>query len=315
MRTFINMKKTFTLLLLAGISVSCFAQKTLLRLNLSKDSTYYLNHNVSMTIEQDIQGHKQVISSIIKGRTSHKVVSIKDTIYELDVRYENVAMTISLGDKTLMDVNTEDKDKQDIFSKLMSGILNRSINVFISNSGKILEIKNSENLYKGMFDNFPQVSEEQKAKLLKQMQDSFGDKALKSNFQDAFTMYPVNAIGVNDKWAATNILNSIIVAVIKTNYTMKEPTDRDFVIHGDATIQKVGQESDYKEVNGLPIKVENITGVSSADYKVDKKTGWINYARVSKDVKADMDVKDNPKLPGGAVIPMSINVAFTMSSK
>jgi hypothetical protein len=309
------MKRTFTLLLLAGISVSCFAQKTLLRLNLSKDSTYYLNHNASMTIEENIQGQKQVISTLIKGKLSHKVVSIKDTVYELDVRYENLAMTVAMGDRTMMDVNTEDKDKQDIFSKLMSGILNKSITVFISNSGKVLEIKNSENLYKGIFDNFPQVSEEQKGKFLKQMEDSFGDKALKSNFQEAFAMYPANKIGVNDKWVATSTLNSIIVAVITTNYIMKEPTDKDFVIHGDATIQKTGQEADYKEINGLPIKVENIAGVSSADYKIDKKTGWISYARVSKDVKAEMDVKDNPKLPGGAIIPMSINVAFTMSNK
>lgn len=309
------MKRTFALLLLVGISVSCFAQKTLLRLNLSKDSTYYLNHNVSMTIEQDIQGHKQVISTIIRGKISHKVVSIKDTVYELDVRYQSLAMTLVIGERTFIDVNSDDKDKQDIFSELLSGMLNKPITVFISNSGRVLGIKHPENFYTEMLDKFPQLTEEQKVKFKKQMEDNFGDNALKASYQDAFTMYPVNAIGVNDKWMATNTLNSVIVAIIKTNYIMQAPTDKDFVIHGDATIEKTGPETDYKEVNGIPIKVENITGVSSADYKVDKKTGWIDYARVSKDVKADMDVKDNPKLPGGAIIPMSVGVAFTMSSK
>jgi hypothetical protein len=309
------MKKTFTLLLLVGISVSCFAQKALLRLNLSKDSTYNMSYNVSMTIEQNIQGHKQVVSSIIKCKISHKVVSIKDTIYEFDVRYQSLAMNIVIGDKTIMDVNSDDKDKQDIFSKLMSGILNKPITVLISNSGKVLDIKHSENLYSGIFDSLPQVTEEQKAKFLKQMEDSFGDKALKTNFQDAFTMYSAKPIGVNDKWVATNTLNSMILATIKTNYTMLQPTDKDFVIHGDATIQKMGEETGYKEINGIPLKMENIAGVSSADYKIDKKTGWIDYGKVSKDVKADMDVKDNPKLPGGAIIPMSVNIAFTMSGK
>ena len=309
------MKSTFTLLLLIGISMSCFAQKTLLRLNLSKDSTYYLNHNVSMTIEQNIQGHKQVISTIIKAKISHKVISIKDTIYELDVRYQSFAMTLVVGDKTVMDVSSDDNDKQDIFSKLMSGILNKPIAVFISSSGKVLNIKHSDDLYSGIFDKFPQISEAQKAKFIKQMEDNFGDNALKSSYQDAFAMYPVNAIGVNDKWIATTTLNSVVVAIIKTSYIMQAPTDKNFVIHGDATIEKTGPETNYKEVNGIPIKVENIAGVSSADYKINKKTGWIDYARVSKDVKADMDVKDNPKLPGGAIIPITVNIAFTMSSK
>jgi hypothetical protein len=44
----------------------------------------------------------------------------------------------------------------------------------------------------------------------------------------------------------------------------------------------------------------------SADFIVNKKSGWIVEARINQDVKGTAQIKDNPKIPGGMSIPMSI---------
>jgi hypothetical protein len=267
-----------------------------------------------MTIIQNIRGQQQIVSTIISGKVSHKVTAVKDSIYELEVVYESLAMNLIIGDKNIIDVNSDDKDKQDMISKIFSSILHKAITVVINKGGKVLEIRNSDNLYSGMFDNFPQLTEAQKAQFKNQLQQSFGDNAFKASFQDAFAMFPNTAVGVNDKWVTTTTMESVILAAITTNYAMKDITNDMFIIHGDATIHSTG-DAGYKEINGMPMRVDNVNGTSSADYKVNKTTGWITYARVTKDLKADMVIKDNPKTPGGITILVVANIAFTMSNK
>src|SRR5476651_1484926 len=157
------MKKTLTLLLVIGAAFSCYAQKAKIQLNLKQDSTYYLNQNSSLIMTQDIQGQQQVITMVITCLAAHKVTAVKDTTYELTVQYENIGMKMQMGENTLMTVDTKNKDSQDIFTKVMLGMLHKPVIVIITKSGKVLEIRNIGNLYAGMFDGFPQIPDAQKA--------------------------------------------------------------------------------------------------------------------------------------------------------
>src|SRR3569833_1869597 len=226
------MKRTLTLLLLLA-GVTGYAQKNKLQLNLKQDRRYYLNTQANLTITQDIPGQKQVITTLIGGKAAHKVVAIKDTVYELAMQYESLSIEMEIGGKRMMSINTELKG-DDIMSKIMATILHKPITVFLSRTGKVLNIIYTDNLYNGMFDAFPEIAADKKAQLKAQMQKSFGGENLKNNFQDAFAVLPQKPVGVNDAWAGITNMKTVAAAKITTAYFLKDVTDRAYVIHGEA---------------------------------------------------------------------------------
>jgi hypothetical protein len=299
------MKKTLGLLLIISTAVTCYAQKTKIVLNLKQDSTYYLSQNSTLTIDQAIPGHDQVITTVITGLMAHKVIAVKDTTYDLAVEYENIGIKMQMGGNDLMSVDTKNKDSQDIMTKVMLGLLHKPIIITITTAGKVLEVKNIDNLFAGLFDSFTQLSDQQKTQIKSQIEKSFGEKAFKSNFQDAFAELPAAAVGVNDTWVSDTDIETIAVAKIKTTYVLNGITDKNYVIHGDAAITSSGT-ADFVRTNGMPMRYNNMSGTYVVDIRLDKATGWITDSKVTKNIKGDIEIKDNPQVPGGITFPMTI---------
>lgn len=65
-----------------------------------------------------------------------------------------------------------------------------------------------------------------------------------------------------------------------------------------------GDES-YQMINGMPARY-HLSGTVLATIKVDSKTGWIQAARIKHSFDGNTEIKDNPNLPGGLSIPMSV---------
>ena len=311
---FLKMKKTLSLLLLTGISIACYAQKVQLQLNLKQDSTYYLNSSSTMNVTETIQGQQQAISIIISGKVAHKVTAIKDTVYEMAVQYESIAMHMDMSKAgVVVDVNT-DEGKQDLMSKVMSGMLHKPIKLTLSRTGKVIAIKNIDTLYSGMFANFSEVPEAQKAQIKAQVEKSFGEKAFKGNFQDAFAVFPAVAVGLNDKWATNTSLESVVMVTIKTTYVLQSITDKAYIIHGDAAIVSAGS-GQYTQFQGMPMRFINSTGTATTDIKLDRATGWVTESKTTKTIKGDIEILDNPKVPGGLTFPIAVNADIAISSK
>ena len=293
--------------------MACYGQKVRLQLNLKQDSTYYMNDNANMTVVEDMPGQQLVMTIVMSGKASHKVVAIMDTVYQLAVAYENIGMLVEVNGQRLINVNTDLKG-QDIMSKAMTSMLHKPITVLISKKGKVLEIRNSDAIYSHMFDEFPQLAAEKKEQLKAQMQKSFGDKALKNNFQDAFAVLPETEIGINDRWMFTSIMEAIMLIKVKTTYVLKDITGNAYIVHGDAIVASVGT-ADYAEMNGMFMRFNDVSGTYSSDVKLDKETGWLLDSKITKSIKGNVEVKDSPRIPGGMIFPMTISGDITMSNK
>ena len=194
------MKISLSLFMLL-ISMSCFAQKTNISLNLKQDSTYYLTTDANMSVIEKINDVQHFVSTLIGGKLSHKVVFIKDSVYQMEVQYLSINMHMEIEGKKF-DFDSDDKNSQNVFSKVASKIVNKPFFMTITKRGKVLEIKNFDSIYEGMFTDFPQITEIQKKQIIVQLEKSFGAEAIKDSFQGVFTMYPDKEIGVNDKWIA-----------------------------------------------------------------------------------------------------------------
>lgn len=298
------MRLTFALSLLF-ISINCFAQKQIITLNLKKDSTYYMSSSATLTITEEIPGQTQVISTVISGKMAHKVIAIRDSIYEMEVTYKSLSMHMDLPGGKSLNMNTDVDDGNNLFTKVMRSILEKPFIVVINKKAQVLEVRNTEALYSDITKNIPQATEVQKAQFKSQMEQSFGEKAFRGTFQDAFAVFPVAAVGLNDRWAANTSIESMISIGIKTTYTLQEITDKAYQIHGDAVVSSPANP-EFKQLNGMPIRYVNLSGTTTSDIKLDKTTGWVNQSKVTKLIKGTVEIKDNPTIPGGTTFPITI---------
>ena len=294
-------------------SMAGYGQKNSLVLKLKKDSTYYINNTANMTIVENIQGQEQVVIMTVGGRVSHKVVSIKDTIYELAVSYEQLNMKFDIAGNIVINVNSS-LGHDDLISKMVNNMLHRPMTVLISKKGKVLAIKKSDTIYAHMFDDMPQVPADKKAQLKAQMEKSFGDKALKTNFQDAFAVLPAREVGLNDSWNFTTQMETVVKANIKTTYVLKELAPKAYIIHGQSTIGSIGDGS-YAEMNGMPVRLNDAHGDYTVDVKIDRESGWIMESKITKNITGTMQIKDSEKVPGGLSFPITITGDITMNDK
>jgi len=90
-----------------------------------------------------------------------------------------------------------------------------------------------------------------------------------------------------------------------TTFELKQKDATFNLITAFSTIgpKKSGQTT---EMNGMPAEY-NLNGTSEWILKVDSKTGWIIEGQTKQSLSGNVQIKDNPKLPGGMEIPLKVN--------
>ncbi|MGZ3814572.1 MAG: DUF6263 family protein [Mucilaginibacter sp.] len=306
------MKRILTLTLLLAASITCFGQKVKIALNLTQGSTYYMITSAKMAMTQNIGGQTQDVTTTVGGKLSFKVTAVKDTTFVMDVKYESLRFQIAAPGAN-MDINSEVKDKGNPISTMMDNMTHSTFTVTMSKKGRVVSIDNFDKMIAGMFDGIPSVTDAQKEQFKNQMINSFGPKALKGSLEISTAFFPDGKVAKNDKWVVNTSLESAMSAKIKTTYTLQDITESAYLVHGDALISPV-ENADYSEINGFPMKF-SISGTSTSDLKIDKTTGWVSEAKITQAMKGTIDVKDNPKIPGGMTIPFTMNDDQTITDK
>ncbi|GGH15140.1 DUF6263 family protein [Mucilaginibacter phyllosphaerae] len=299
------MKLTFTLLILL-IAATGYSQKIKLQLNLQKDSTYTITMNAKMDIDQLIQGAHQIVKTTITGVMSHKVISIQDTLYDMDVTYKSLVMNMELGGKTI-NFNSQDNDTTNIMSKAMRNMIGNSFTIMMSKRGQIVTVKNTERLFAGIFKGFPAIDEQKKTQLMAQLQQSFGDKSIKGNLQESFVIFPKVQVDVKSNWTNQTFLEAAAIsAKTKTTFTLDGVTDDAYEISGTAVIM-ADKVPEFKNSNKFFIRLLNIAGDNVTKVKINKKTGWIMQSNVKKHIKGDVELKQTLDGPILITYPMVID--------
>ncbi|WPU98070.1 DUF6263 family protein [Mucilaginibacter sp. cycad4] len=297
------MKKILTAGLLAIVAVTGYAQKVKPALKLIKGNSYYLSTAAHSVVKQTINGQVNNIDMTIDGKMSFKVLNADDSLYYMEVNYTKVGMKMQLPTGNVA-FDSDNKDTTNIMARVMSGITNKPFTATLTKSGRIRSIENAENMITTMIDGFKEVPAAQKEQLKTQLTQSFGSGALKSNLEMAMSVLPETAVAKNDKWTIKNNLEGAMSAKIVSVYQLVDITPQSYVIHGNATLE-TDNTAGYKTVSNMPMKY-NMKGTMTADVVVDKATGWISSSKLKQNIDGTVEIKDNPKVPGGLTFPMSV---------
>ncbi len=298
------MKTLSTIFLAIVFFTSAQAHKEKFGLNLTAGQTYYQKSSSQMTIIQTINNQLLNIEMTINGNMSFKVTDIQNSLYNMEVRYESLTMKMNLPNG-ITEFSSDKNDDNDIMSTMLGCMIGRPFLVKMTKTGKITEVKNIEYVFSTMFDKFPQLSDFQKQQIKEQLLKAYGEKAFIGNLEMNTAIYPDSPVSLGDKWKIKIIMESGMKATIETIYELRENTDAYAVFYGSSTMETADKEA-YIETNGMPLKYD-LTGTMTSVIKTDKVTGWVMEAKLSQAFKGTAYIRDNPKLPGGMSIPMSIN--------
>jgi hypothetical protein len=221
----------------------------------------------------------------------------------MDAKFEKLSMSMQIPQGT-MEFSSEKNDVNDIFSTILGAMKNKSFGIIMSKAGKILEVRNVEALWENVINQFDPLPEMQKEQVKAQIMKAYGEDALKGNIEMVTAIYPDKAVNKGDKWTINTNLESGMSAKMITSYEFTDLTSDFALIKGNSTIETADKDA-YIESNGMPLKYD-LNGTMLSEIKLDKITGWILEAKITQEIKGDAYIKENPQMPNGMKIPMTM---------
>lgn len=157
----IKMKTIITLILISFSFISGQSQSAELSLKLENGKEYKQVTNSKATIIQEFDGQKMDMGMTINGTMSFLVKASNENGYSMETKFEKLSMSMQLPHGTL-EFCSEKNDDNDIFSKILGSMKNKTFEVTMSKLGKITEVKNVEALWESAINQFDFLPEMQK---------------------------------------------------------------------------------------------------------------------------------------------------------
>ena len=300
----------YTLLFCAAISY-CSAQKLKPALNLANGATYFLNSTVNSAITQTVAGQETKINLGLAFSMAFKVTSTADSVYSMEVSYHSLSMTIDMAGNTVT-MDSKKNDPQDLPSTMIAVMMNKPFNIEMTKSGRVKSVTNLDKIF-ATFDTFTQVDAARREQVKTMLMQSFGPNAFKGSIEVGTAIFPAAPVAKDGKWVVNTSLESPVKAAVSVNYQLVDVAAGLYIIHGDGTITS-DKNAAPSDINGMPIKY-NLNGSMVSDIRVDKATGWISEVKLKQIMMGDMQILDNPKVPGGMTVPLSFNTDAVTTSK
>jgi len=132
-------------------------------LNLVKGATYYHISNSTATVTQTFRGQAKYQQNTpqISSRIAFKGTGIRDTLYDMEVKYESLVLKMKLpgGDLTY---SSDHADPTDPSSSILFAFKNQPLTAVLTKSGNLVSVKGISAIFEHIIGNFPGLNGEQK---------------------------------------------------------------------------------------------------------------------------------------------------------
>ena len=302
------MKKIVFILCSLFFVTAIQSQSYLIKFNFKKGAEFKQNLNSTMQITQEVSGQQMQINMGVKATTTFKITKAKDTLYEMDVKYSNMSMSMQMaGQPTSSAVD-------DMMGKMLRQIEGKSFQISLSSSGNIISVRNLEQLFNQLFDSLPSLSQEQKEQFKIQISQAYGEASFKSSFKVSTSVFPSYAVQKGDQWTINNQLISNYTFDVNSQFQLVDVDKEFYYIKAKSKLSTINQsDSSYNEVNGMSIRVM-LNGAAESTYKLDRKTAWIIESTTQQTLQGSTEIKETEQFKGGMKIPLKMTQTSTIKS-
>ncbi|QLG43931.1 DUF6263 family protein [Costertonia aggregata] len=220
----------FTILLLC--SFFGFGQ-TVLQYNLKESDVFEIKQNAQQIITQELDGAAHTITNDINGILAFMVTQVNENGYTISLTFKdlNLKMTSSIQGE-LMNVNAKEVKEGDMQSKIFNSLLDIPVQIALSKTGDILNVKGGDSLVNKMAKASGLEDEFSLNMMKKSLEKEFGSEALSNSYEQMTFIYPEKEIKEGDSWK--NVYSGKLKA--ENTWTLDELTGENAKISGVATI-------------------------------------------------------------------------------
>ncbi|SEM08264.1 hypothetical protein SAMN05216436_101356 [bacterium A37T11] len=287
----------------------CQAQEIQLGLHLKKGSHYKQLSRVNTTVDQEVMGQSMQVEANIVGSTDYLVSNIRDTLYDLTVQFDSLRMEMKMPQGGAH-FSSENIAANDPMSKALASLKNAPFTIVLSQSGKVVDVTGTEQLFTGMMKSLDTLGAAQKAQLADQLKQAYGAQAMKGNLEMFLGIFPNKKVKAGDQWTTETNLSGAMDAHLVNTYQLSEVTADQYILKGNSTL---GTDSTKERLaNGIPMKFD-LKGSMTSTIKIDKATGWISEGQFQQDLKGIAHISRNEKIPQDMSIPMTIKTISAVS--
>ena len=278
------MRSSLAILILSLLFISC-EEKYDLKLNLTPGKIYKQTVLTESSIYQnEIDSWADLkISTFYK--IEYKVISRKDSIFTLGCKLKEMKIGFDADFNTQI-IHSAAKENGTPLDKIISNMTNKEFIIILNEKGKVKQVKNTDNLYKNLFDGVPVINEIQKTEITKMFKESFNDDTFKNNLENGFYMLPSEEVALKESWknnVKTELNNTKMN--MKNSFTLtKFKANKYAIISGKSFITaKVNSEN-----NSVDLK-----GKMTSKYKINPYNGWIKEALITQEMKGMTETIEN----------------------
>jgi hypothetical protein len=286
-------------------------KKETIQLNLTIGETYTTTIEAEMSSAQQNSGSQNQLSSSIFGTIAFKVLSENDGVYDMEVSYTRLGMSMISGSINFSG-DSDNPDPDNIFSTILHNMMNKAFRVKMKKDGSIAEITKIDTLFSSLFVGLPDLDEDMQLMLTEQMKNSFGINGLKANLEQMTAIYPSKPVARGEKWSKTIQLESTMKATQEVTYSYKSSDEKEFVISGIGTITT--NKNEIVESSGYKYQYD-LLGDVDAEIYIDRKTGWVKHGKVKQEFSGDMYILENELIEEKMTVPVEIITITDYSTK
>lgn len=288
------MKHHFLLFFVILCTIATYGQTTL-QYNLSKGDIFTVKQQAQQIITQELDGAAHELTNTIEGVLEFKVLGEVDDNYEIALTFKdlNLQMSSSIQGE-LMNVKAKNVIEGDMQSQIFNSLLNSPVQLLLSRTGDILEVKGGDSLVVKMTAASGLEDEFSLNMMKKSLEKEFGSEALSNNYKQMTFIYPVKDVRVGDTWENEYFgkLNA------KNTWRLEALTGTNASISGIADIVMNVTE---------PATTMKLNGTQKTEITVDLASGFIQKMKVEGSSKGSSTMTQM----GDQKIPTTIESTIT----
>lgn len=278
-----NLILSVGLFLLLGCSAS---KPLMLKMNMAQGKEFTVETNTNTIVDVVVMGQTQKTLSTQFVETKFNVM---DVMPNGDIAVKSTIMSMANTNDTAQGSTSYDsknlKDSDPSMADLMQPIIGHEMNMVMDNTGELKSFE-QENLLDKMFADADEAMMAAKAS----MEGQFGEEAMKGMMQGLGNVLPNKAIKKGDTWTKDRKIETLMVLLTNSTYTLNERKD------GKAFISLVGTtktDATAPPVDMMGMQMSYImSGPVKGTLVVDEKTGWVISSNIEQELKGTMKIKN-----------------------
>ncbi len=275
-------------------------EKQLLRLNLTKGTTYEMTMDMTNKIDQEIMGNQ-----VKMDQTMVMVISltVEDQFpsgnFLIRYGYDKMKISINAMGQT-MNFDTSNPDENSPMFAPMKSLTDIKLKMEITPRGDVVSIEGLDQ-YTKAFANNPQLSST--------LSMFSSEEAFKSNFSQTFNYFPEEEIGKGDSWDATFKMPAMMNMEMAMNF-QATGVSKDYV---DLAVKSTINSDSPIEANGIKMDI-SIEGTQDGTMQINAEDGMVNTSEITQLFSMLMKMK-NPQTNEDMEIPMKMNSTVKISTE